>query len=89
MGQPMDLCNMTARNSYEACACTSCLSQIQACFGSPSCIDSMDCTLSNPCPNCQPVFSSCRDQNGALDPIAEKLVQCMNSQCSPRPPLPL
>jgi hypothetical protein len=85
MGQPADFCKQTARNAYEACACASCLPQVQACFTSPSCVNSMDCTLnilSNPCPTCQPFFQSCSDQMGNLDPLAEKLVQCMNSQCS-------
>lgn len=83
MGMPLDLCIQTARNGYEACACNTCLAEVQACFTSPSCINSMDCTLNNPCPTCTPVFSSCTDeQTGSLDPLARKLVQCMNAQCS-------
>jgi hypothetical protein len=82
MGQPADLCKQTARNGYEACACDKCLAEIQACFGSVSCINSMDCTLSGPCSTCQPVFNACTDKNGNVDPIADKFVACLNAQCS-------
>ena len=81
-GQPADLCEQSARNSYESCACKGCLAEIQACFGSPTCINSMDCSLPGACPTCQPVFSTCTDQKGNSDPLAEKLVACMNAQCS-------
>lgn len=81
-GQPADLCAQTARNSYEACACKGCLAEIQACFGSPSCINSVDCSLQSACPTCQPMFNTCTDQNDKSDPIAAKLIACMNAQCS-------
>src|SRR5262249_22104464 len=41
MGDAASLCVQAARNGYEACACKGCLAEIQACFGSQSCINSM------------------------------------------------
>lgn len=78
---PADFCAQTARNNYERCACKGCLAEVQACFGSPTCVNAMDCTLNGICPSCQPVFSSCGDQNGITDPLADKLIACMNAQC--------
>jgi hypothetical protein len=81
-GSLADYCTQTARNGYERCACTSCLKQVQACFGSKSCVNAMDCSLGSACPSCQPVFSSCGDQNGATDPLADALLACINTQCA-------
>jgi hypothetical protein len=81
-GIAADLCTQSARNAYERCACKSCLPAIQACSSSTACMNAMDCTLHSVCSGCQPVFSACSDQNGAAEPIAAKLVDCMNTSCS-------
>jgi hypothetical protein len=42
----------------------------------------MDCTLYGVCTSCLPPFSLCGDQQGQTNPLAEKLVTCMNTACA-------
>jgi hypothetical protein len=83
-GSALDLCAASARNSYERCACKGCLAEVQACSGSPTCVNAMDCSLRNVCIGCQPTFNSCMDvvKGNTTDPLADKLVACLNSQCT-------
>jgi hypothetical protein len=81
-GAPADLCIQTARNNYQRCACKGCLAEITACATSSSCINSMDCSLQNVCVGCgDQTFPACSDQQGQTDPLADKLVTCMNVTC--------
>jgi hypothetical protein len=56
---------------------------VQACSGSPTCVNAMDCSLRSVCIGCQPTFTSCTDslQGKETDPLADKLVSCLNTQC--------
>jgi hypothetical protein len=82
-GSAADLCTQSSRNSYERCACKGCLAEVQACSGSTTCVNSMDCTLRSLCVGCTPTFPSCGDTSqGAVDPLADKLTACLNAQCA-------
>jgi hypothetical protein len=81
-GSAADYCSQSARNSYERCACTKCLQQVQDCFGSASCVNAMDCALGNLCVGCDELISTCEDWNtGEVDSLAADLVDCINTQC--------
>jgi hypothetical protein len=82
-GTPTNLCLQLARNSYERCACNGCLAEVQACSASPSCVNSMDCSLKKLCVGCQTPFEACSDiAQGTTDPLADKLQACLNAQCA-------
>jgi hypothetical protein len=75
------LCMQTARNAYQRCACKNCLAEVTSCSTDPSCVNAMDCSLPNVCIGCDQTFTPCTDGQGQPNPLAEKLIACMNSTC--------
>lgn len=82
MASPMDICTQLARNAYEQCACKNCLAQVTSCAKSTACMNAMDCSIPSLCSGCSQTFTSCTDQTGKTDPLADDLVNCMNTSCA-------
>jgi hypothetical protein len=80
-GSPADICVQTARNAYQRCACKNCLAEVTSCSTNPTCVNAMDCSLPSVCAGCEQTFPLCTDGQGLTNPLAEKLVACMNSAC--------
>jgi hypothetical protein len=82
-GSPADYCSQTARNPYEQCACKNCIAEVTTCAKSSACINAMDCSLPSICVGCGgSIFSSCGDQQGNTNPLADALINCMNANCA-------
>jgi hypothetical protein len=81
-GSALDLCLQTVRNAYDRCACNNCLAEVTSCAASTRCINEMDCSLPSVCAGCGQTFTACTDQQGQSEPLADKLIACMNAACA-------